>query len=280
MTCKLYGTLPLEQHGGPSRHLQEDLSEILRVSASWNLRFNPQKCSVIRFGPRSEGTMVPNHSVYFLNGTELPAVESQRDLGVLVDSSLRFHVHVNAIVGEASGLASQILRGTVCREVDFMVTLFISHIRPILDYASSVWGVGFVGDMIKLESVQRRWSRETKGMSRLNYRARLTSMGLFSICGRMLRTDLVKVWKAFNGEVDVGLTGLLERRFHDSTRGHDFKLSVPLCRSEVRRRFWNVRCVLAWNELPQGVVGSGTVEVFKGRLDAFMGDRFYHTNVP
>ena len=150
-----------------------------------------------------------------------------------MDSSLRFLAHIDAIVGKASGLAYQILRGTVCREVDFMVTLFISHIRPILDTASSVWGVGYVTDMILLEGVQKRWTKEIKGMSRRSYGARLTSVGLFSIRGRMLRTDLIKVWKAFNGVTDVGLSGLLERRFHESTRGHSLKLSIPLCRSEV-----------------------------------------------
>ena len=96
----------------------------------------------------------------------------------------------------------------------------------------------------------------------------------------MLRTDLIKVWKAFNGVTDVGLSGLLERRFHESTRGHSLKLSIPLCRSEIRRRFWSVRCVSAWNELPQDIVQSGTIESFKRKLDIFMGDRFYLTHVP
>ena len=277
---KLYCTLPLENQGSSSRHLQDDLDEISRVSTSWNLRLNPQKCAVIRFGPGSRRILDPNHSGYFLNGVELLAVESHRDLGVLVDSSLKFHVHINAIVGKASALANQILRGTVCRDMDFMVTLFISHIRPILDYASSVWSVGYVGDLVKLESVQRRWTREVKDMSRLAYGRRLKLLHLFSIRGRMQRSDLIKVWKAFNAEVDVGLAGLLERNFHESTRGHNLKLSNPLCRGDARRRFWSVRCVAVWNELPQDIVQSETVEAFKRKLDAFMGDRFYLTAVP
>ena len=36
----------------------------------------------------------------------------------------------------------------------FMVSLFVSHIRPIMDFCSSVWNVGYLGDIRLLESVQ------------------------------------------------------------------------------------------------------------------------------
>ena len=38
-----------------------------------------------------------------------------------------------------------------------------------------------------------------------------------------------------------------------STRGHDFKLSIPVCRSEVRRTF-GARVVRVWNSLSSQVV--------------------------
>ena len=276
---KLYCSIPVGNTGDPSQQVQMDLNALWRVSTSWNLRLNPRKCVVIRFGTGSRKTENSDQSGYFLNNVKLPAVESHRDLGVLVDSALKFHVHINAIVGKANALACQILRATVRRDMNFMVTLFISHVRPILDYASSLWNVGYLGDIIKLESVQRRWTREVEGMSGLDYRDRLVTLELFSIRGRMLRADLIKVWKAFNAEINVGLEGLLERSFHGSTRGHDLKLSIPRCRTEARRRFWGVRCVTAWNALPWDVVMCPSVETFKRKLDLFMGDKLYCTSV-
>ena len=35
----------------------------------------------------------------------------------------------------------ELLRVTVCRNWEFMVTLFVSRIRPILDYCSCVCGM-------------------------------------------------------------------------------------------------------------------------------------------
>ena len=85
---------------------------------------------------------------YKLNGVPLSFVDSHRDLGVIVHRKLRFHQHVHSVVN--------LLRSTVNRSPDFIVLLFITHIRPILDYCCCVWKTGYVGNMRMLEAVQRR----------------------------------------------------------------------------------------------------------------------------
>ena len=202
---------------------------------------------------------------------------SHRDLGVTVDKTLKFHIHINLVVNKAWGLDNQLLRCTVNRSPGFMVSLFVSHIRPIMDYCSTVWNLGYAGDLKRLESVQRRWTREISGLGGLDYQSRLRHLELFSIRGRMLRADLVKVWKIFHTEIDVGLSHVFERQSHGATRGHPFKLSVPLCRTEIRRRFFNVRTVQTWNSLTEEAVCAASLEGFKRLLDAQVGDRFYIT---
>ena len=160
-----------------------------------------------------------------------------------------------------------------------MVPLFVSHIRPLLEYCSTVWNLGFLGDLRKLESVQRSWTRQVDGLESLSYLERMKRLGLYSIYGRMLRTDIIKIWKIFHSEVDVGLAAVFERRSHAATRGHPFKLSVPICRTELGRRFFGSRCVTHWNRLPSLVVSADSLETFKGLLDASMGDMFYYTCV-
>ena len=261
--------------GNSSDELQEDLNVLSSRSASWNLKVNPGKCVVIRFGHRGAGTQESTPSGYVLDGRMLTFTKSHRDLGVTVDSLLKFHEHVGIITRKAASLVNQLLRGTVCREPAFMLRLFVSHIRPLMDFASCLWNVGFLGDGHKLESVQRRWTREVSAMSGLNYQNRLKSLGLFSMRGRLLRSDLIKMWKAFHPIVDVGLVQLFERQSHGSTRSHGYKLSIPRCYSDVRRRFWSVRCVNIWNGLPADVVQADTVDTFKCRLDKYMGEKFY-----
>ena len=229
---------------------------------------------MVRFGAQS-AYEAGGDSGYRLGSDRLELARSHRDLGIIVDTSLRFHLNVHAVVQKASSLLYQLLRSTVCRSPKFMVTLFVSHIRPILDYCSTVWSLGFLEDVRKLESVQRRWTKEVTGLFGVRYRDRLQSLNLFSVQGRFLRSDLIKVWKVFHAEVSTGLESMFEREFHSATRGHNFKLSNPLCHSEARRRFLNSRVVGVWNSLPAAVVDCETVESFKVMLDHHMGERFY-----
>ena len=50
-------------------------------------------------------------------------------------------------------------------------------------------------------------------------------------------------------------------------RGHRLKLKVQGCRLQVRQNFLSVRIVNIWNKLPESVVESSSVNVFKKRLD-------------
>ena len=42
---------------------------------------------------------------------------------------------------------SELLCSTECQGREFMVALFISRIRPIIDYCSCLWNVGYIGDV-------------------------------------------------------------------------------------------------------------------------------------
>ena len=251
--------------GGEREVLQADLDHIQRVSSSWQLRLNTRKCVGMHFGRGPVNN-------YCIDGIPLEKVDSYRDLGVMVDSSLKFHMHVRGVVGRAGAMMSELLRSTVCRDRDFMVTLFTSHIRPILEYCSSVFNVGYMGDMRLLESVQRRWTREVDGMGEMEYGDRLRSLSLYSVYGRFLRQDIIKVYKILNGENDQ-LRSMFERSRVDRTRGHRFKLVLPRCRSELFRRSFFVRTVSHWNKLPEVVVESDSLCSFKRGLDNYLGTK-------
>ena len=79
-----------------------------------------------------------------------------------------------------------------------MVSLFVSHIRPTINFCSSVWNVGYLSDVKLLESIQRRWSRQVYDIGHLSYEEILKKLGLFSIYGRLLRADIIKRRKIFH----------------------------------------------------------------------------------
>ena len=93
--------------------------------------------------------------------------------------------------------------------------------------------------------------------------------------GRLLRADLIKIWKVFHCRIDVGLPSLLARSTNHVTRGHRFKLLVRRANTDVLRRSWSFRCVNAWNSLPAVVVECGSIATFKRLLTLELGERLF-----
>jgi len=48
-----------------------------------------------------------------------------------------------------------------------------------------------------------------------------------------------------------------------NTRGHTTKIYKPWCHLDLRRSFFSYRVIDRWNELPQSVIDSGTINTFK-----------------
>ena len=147
-----------------------------------------------------------------------------------MDNQLRFHDHVWDMVRKAAGLASNLLRSIVNQNSEFMVTLFITHVRPILDYCSCFLNVGYLGDLNLLESVQRRWTKQVAGLFNLSYAERLRALNLFSVRGTLLRANLIKYWKILSCETSANDLSVLFQRCRDErTRGHRFRFVMPFC---------------------------------------------------
>ena len=50
---------------------------------------------------------------YSIYGTNLIFVDSYKDLGVTIDSGLKFHAHINTVIGKAGAMIKNLLRSTV-----------------------------------------------------------------------------------------------------------------------------------------------------------------------
>ena len=219
--------------------------------------------------------MQDGRPTYTLDGQHLPNENTQMDLGVLIDSQLKFHDHNRNVTRMAGGVAQSFLKGAVCREPNFMVHILKTHIRPILEYASTVWNTGYLQDIRRLESIQRLWTRQIKGLEDKDYGTRLRALDLYSVKGRFLRADLIKCWKIFNGSCLIEPTDLWEMSVSSRTRGHRFKIKVNRCQVDARARFFSERIVQDWNSLPDCAVSSGTLSGFKTAMDTCLTEKLF-----
>ena len=256
---------------------QHDINLIISTAKSWGLNMNPEKCVVMRFqrGDRIDWRTLGVYSAYYLDNVPLRFVESHSDLGVTVDCSLKFHLHIQTIVNKAAGLMSNILKSTLCRSSKFMIPIYKTYIRPLLEFSVCVWATSYVRDSNLLESVQRRWTRNIAGMEGLDYQERLRRLELYSVKGRFLRADLLKCWKVFHNKCAINPEEIFNLAPHSGTRGHALKLSPKHVNLECRKRFFSERCINNWNRLPSSIVECTSIDTFKKHLHDYCKDQLF-----
>ena len=216
---------------------------------------------------------VDTGSRYSLDGHPIDYSPSHKDLGVTVDSKLKFHKHIELVAAKAGGTATNLLKSTVNRSPKFKLTIQTTHLRPILEYASSVWNTGYIGNSILLENVQRRWTKQIEGLAELPYSDRLERLDLFSVKGRLWRSDMIMVYKIFHGLSTITPEQLFKMAPRAGTRGHSFKIFWQHSPFEPRKRFFSVRVTNDWNSLPPRVVEAASLDSFKHLLAVSSGQK-------
>ena len=125
----------------------------------------------------------PEH-YYVLNNHVLEKSEQEKDLGVIIDSSLKFHAHTAAAVKKANQVFGLIKKSYSTPDPYTIKTLYKAMVRPHLEYGNAIWGPNYLGDINMLEKIQRRATKMIIAIKDLTYEERLKELKLPSLVYR------------------------------------------------------------------------------------------------
>ena len=124
---KVYCRVPRGREG-----LQADIDALLRWSERWLLPFNASKCKVMHLG--HQNTIIK----YSLGGTLLEATVEERDLGIIVDPNMTFHMQTAAAISKASKMLAVVRRSFANINEFTCPLLFKTMVRPLLEYCLNI----------------------------------------------------------------------------------------------------------------------------------------------
>ena len=87
----------------------------------------------------------------YSNSLPLNWCNEQQDLGILFTPNLKFSQYVNKIVHKANRVIGIIKRFFNCMDKTMFHTLYVTLVRPHLEYASMIWNPHLIGDIQVLE---------------------------------------------------------------------------------------------------------------------------------
>ena len=126
-------------------------------SNTWQMPFNVSKCHIMNFHKNN-----PNYK-FILCSANLEAVDIEKDLGVLIETSLKPAAKVQRVASKVRRALGQLTRGLTYRDKTSFVLLYKSFVLPIIQCAMPAWRPWTEGDINRLKDVQRKFvARHTR----------------------------------------------------------------------------------------------------------------------
>ena len=246
--------------------LQQSIDEMYNWTQTWQLHFNSSKCKILHVGENN-----PKHKYFIGNGNSRHEIETtslEKDLGVYVDTDLNFESHIEYIVKRASSKKATILRNFSYRSKNVLIPLYKALVRPILEYANTVWDSSYRNQVKLVESVQRSFTRHILEVKNLPYEDRLRKLGLPSQEYRRFRGDLIELYKIAHKKYDrSSIESLFKFNQNSRLRGHGFKIKKVSYKKRQYQHFYTNRVVNHWNKLSEITVNSASINIFKNNID-------------
>ncbi len=152
--------------------LQSDLDQLVLWEKKWLMEFHPDKCYVLRVTNKRK---IIDHK-YKIHDQELKIVDKAKYLGVTISKNLSWKPHVAIITSKANATRIFLQRNLSMTDSETRLACYKTYIRPLVEYASSVWDTPGIETLTsKVEAVQRKslrwiyniWDRKSSPTSLL-----------------------------------------------------------------------------------------------------------------
>jgi len=244
--------------------LQSDLSAVAKWAKDNRMSFNISKSAVLHLGYN-------NHKfTYFLNDERISPKESIKDLGIIVDNKLNFHEQSASAAKKAISTASWIFKSFNFLNNQLFAILYKVFVRPNLEYCIQAWRPHLKKSTNILEKTQRKITKWCPGISHYSYENRLQCLKLPTLNARYDRGDLIETFKILKQHYNISPNSFFTMSRDHRTRGHSLKLLQDKYRTDNRKFFFTNRVVQQWNNLPELLVSSSSINQWKMRYSNYL----------
>ena len=259
--CILYRVIKCEND---SIILQRDLDLLSQWATLWQMKFNVSKCVLIR----CSRSLDPFQYDYQLHNHILEVRDEHLYLGVLLHESLSWSNHITRTAAKASQLFNFLRRNLSNCSPSVKATAYLTIVRPVLEYAASVWDPYQQNDILSLEKVQRRAARWA--LSDYNRLSSVTDMleilGWPSLESRRRIGRLQTFYKGINNLSGLSIPPYFLPTQRSTRHHHTHHFIQPSTRSSYYQHAFFPRTIKDWNSLPVSVIESENIDTFTNYL--------------
>jgi len=146
--------------------------------------------------------------------------------------------------------------------------LYITYVRPHLEFAVAVWNPYHLKDINALEKVQRRATKIPWTLKNLPYEQRRKKLGLTELEARRTRGDLIQMFKITKNLENISWAET--QIVAEARAGYRERFRREITSNNQRHNFFLNRIAGPWNNLPDSVTAVRSVTEFKSKLDDYL----------
>jgi hypothetical protein len=241
--------------------LQHDLQILDQWQNTWQMSFNAQKCFLLRVTHKQK----PIITEYKLGESVLQETKNHSYLGVEITHNMKWNIHVNNITAKANRSLGFIRRNLISCPKDLKERAYITLVRPLLEYSSTVWDSNMLELSKQIESVQRRAARfvMNKYGRDSSPSEMISTLGWETLAQRRKVARVTMMYK-----ISTGQAAIPERTFlQPVTRRSRYHHSKAYHRPQGTKDCWVdsffPNTIKDWNQLSEEIITSETTKQFK-----------------
>ena len=256
--------------------LNNDLKTLDLWSKLWLVNFNPIKTSYIIF---SKKLLKSNHPDLYLGNVKLIEQSKHKQLGVLFNNKITFEDHIDQQCDKALKRLTTLKRLQCKIPRQSRLQIYLSFIRPILEFGWELYDSSSKVHLSKLESIQREaLLTVTRGYKCTSHSALLAETGVQLLATRRkLRKNLFMYKHSTNSlpsylsnEIPSTVGSRCEYTLRNRNNIDAFKT-----KKNYLLKSFIPSSIKSWNELDNDVRNSSSYNTFKEKLFKLYGNSSY-----
>jgi len=230
------------------------------------LSLNTEKTSVMLFTNRKQCVETP--SLLNINGCFLHFESDVRFLGVKLSPKLDFATHVDLVADKLAKVAGIFHRIRDYVDVNTMISLYYALVYPHLTYCSIVWSGCSLTVIRPLLVAQKKVIRLVNNQ---DYLAHTTPLFLSS---GILKFEELSDFLLGIHMYKLNARNMVAHRQHEHFTRNRYDASTPFHRLTQTQRAVSFRGPQVWNDIPQNIRDSETLNAFKCSYKSLLLSRY------
>ena len=257
--CIVYRTIKTTQD---SEILQRELDELQKWETNWSMSFHLENCQLLRVTKKLK-QIITN---YLIHGKPVSQTKNSKYLGVIINEKLSWNPHIDEVIKKSNKTLGFIKRNFYKSNKKIKLKCYLTLVRPILEYAASVWDPSTKENIKRLEQTQKRAVRfitnENSNLKRVT--PLVESLNLETLQARRLKSKGVIIHKTLNHNLQIQKDNLI--KYSERHKDKNTFL-VPYARTNTYKNSFFPSAIRTWNGLPEIARKTTELTEFKSLID-------------